>query len=123
MPAPGFEQTALLLGQAQAVTLAHVEVGAGDHPAYLGPWHRLAGLEVDHHRAGTVLSGRLGQPGEGQVAAITVDLADAGHQIEQVRLGAAEGLVAARTLLAAALLPAAALMADDPRRYHMKCAR
>lgn len=43
---PGFIELAVLLGQFEAVLLAHIEVGACDHPANRWPRHDLLGLEV-----------------------------------------------------------------------------
>lgn len=119
---PGVVELAILLRQAQAVAVAHVEVGAGDHPANLRAWHRLARLEVHHHRAGAVLLGFLRQPAEAEVAAVAVDLADARHQVVQVGLGALVGAVVPRAVAPPAVLPAASLVTDHPGRDDVKCA-
>ena len=120
---PGVVELAILLRQAQAVAVAHVEVGAGDHPADLRAWHRLARLEVHHHRAGAVLLGYLRQPAEAEVAAVAIDLADARHQVVQVGLGALVGAVVPRAVAPPAVLPAAPLVTDHPGRNDVKCAR
>src|SRR5690606_38657708 len=78
-----------------------------------------ARLEVHHHGAGPVLVRSLWQPGEGEVAAVAVELADARHQVEQVGLGTAAGLVATRALRPSALLPAAPLVADESGRHQV----
>lgn len=44
---PRFIQLPILLGQAQVVAFAHVEVGACNHAANRRPGHDLLGFEVD----------------------------------------------------------------------------
>jgi len=63
----------ILLGQAQAVLLAHVEVGAGDHAADGWARHDLLGLEVDLGQARTILPAFYRQPAETEIAAVAVD--------------------------------------------------
>ncbi len=41
--------------------------------------------EADHHRTGAVLAGLVTQHTQSEVAAVAVDLADARHQVVQVR--------------------------------------
>lgn len=71
---PGREQLPILFRQPELVAVAHVQVGAGDHAAYLLAGHHFAGLEVHHRRAGAILAGRLGQPAEVIVAAVAIDI-------------------------------------------------
>ncbi|MNN85159.1 hypothetical protein D3C81_2024150 [compost metagenome] len=55
-------------------------------------------LEADHHGAGSVLGRFVAQHAQSEVAAIAVDLADAPHQVVQVRLGAVEHRVVGQFL-------------------------
>ncbi|MNF94258.1 hypothetical protein D3C84_769630 [compost metagenome] len=96
--------------------LAHVEIGPGDHAADGRAGHDLFRLEVDLGQARAVLTRLLRQPAEAEVAAVAIDLADAGHQVVQVGLGLLVGRVVSRTVFSPTLLPALTLMADLPRR-------
>lgn len=120
---PDVVQAPVLFRQAQFVALAHVQIGAGDGTAAVLGWHGRALLEVHHEGTGTVLAGLFAKHAETEVAAVTVYLADHRDQIVQIGFGQAENGVLGGALLAPALLPALTLMADDPGRNDVKCAR
>lgn len=120
--APGFVELPILFRQAQLVAVGHVEIGARDHPADGRARHHLARLEVHHRLATAILIRLLRQPGEAVIAAVTIHLADARHQVVQVGLGLTKLRIVGCTILASAFLPALALVADHPSRDDMKCA-
>ncbi len=111
---PQLVEPPVLAGQAELVTLAHVQVGAGNSAATAFGRHRRTLLEIHHHWACAVLPRPGGKHAETEIAAVAVDLADHRNQVVQVRLGSAEYRVVGSAMLASALLPAAPLMANHP---------
>src|SRR5690606_21973216 len=116
---PDVVQPLILARQAQLVTLAHIQVGAGYGAAAVFRRHRGALLEIDHERTGAVLAGLFAEHAETVIAAVAIHLADHRHQVMQVGFGLAEYRVLGGVLLASALLPALTLMTDHPHMNHM----
>jgi hypothetical protein len=73
-------------------------------------------------QARAILTGLHRQPAVAEVAAITVDFANARYQVVQVGFGSLITRVVACAVLAPARLPALTLVTEFPRRDNVKCA-
>lgn len=71
---PGFVELAVLLRQAQAILLAHIEVRTGDHPANGRAGHNLLGLEIHLGQARSILPALYRQPAKTEIVPVAIDV-------------------------------------------------
>lgn len=99
---PGFVGAAVECGQAQLVAFGHIQVDTRRCTACLRRRHGGLGLEVDHHRAASVLRWFVAEHAKGVVGAVSIYFANARHQVVQVGFGGLEACIVARAILAPA---------------------
>ncbi len=111
-PVPGFEKSAVLLGEVDAVSLFHVEVHACDEAADFFAGLNLLFFEIDDGFAFPVHRGRAVRPlVEHEVAAVSVHFANGRVQVVEVAFHDFERGVVRAAVLATAVAPAGKVLA------------